>query len=422
MNMRNKFVIYHSLMVLTLFFVVTRSYSGIWLTEENISQDAFGSFLSESDGTNHSGIAVDSKNHPHAVWYGRTPSRIFYSNRTGSSWSTPINITSDTIQAKWTSIAIDSSDRLHIAWHDYRNASTTFNVEIYYNTASIGGSWNNETRLTNTQDVNMTNGDSGYSPTIVIDHRNFLHVVWYDFHWNGFNPDLAYKMATTGFSWNTTENIDSDRITFTQLYEQPFPSMASDTSNNIHLVWADDSTGNLEIYYKKKSGLSGLWSAETTLTNESSMSINPCIVSDSKNNLYVFWSDARDGNQEIYLKKYSSDSNQWLADQRLTNVSGISNHPSAASDSKNNIYLVWDDTRNGNQQIFYKKFDSQSQSWSSDTAISTGSGQSRYPSIAVDSLGNVHVLWQDNRDGNDEIYYREQTNATTIPIELWNYE
>ena len=106
----------------------------------------------------------------------------------------------------------------------------------------------------------------------------------------------------------------------------------------------------------------------------------------------------------------------------MTNASGISNHPSAAVDSQNNIYLVWDDTRDGNQKIFYKKYISQTQTWSPDTAISTGSGQSRYPSIAVDSLGNVHVLWQDNRDGNDEVYYREESNATGIPEQLWNHK
>ncbi len=119
------------------------------------------------------------------------------------------------------------------------------------------------------------------------------------------------------------------------------------------------------------------------------------------------------------MKKYSVDSNSWLPDQRLTNNTGSSNHPAAVVDKQNNIYLVWDDDRDGTLKIYYKKFDTFTQTWSSDVPISNGTGSSRYPGITADYLGNVHVIWQDNRDGNEEIYYREQINVTGINSNLW---
>ncbi len=409
-------------MCLTVLLANYAGSTGYWLSEQNVSQSSSDSLLSKTGfGSNHTGIAVDSSGNPHAVWFSGSPSAIYYSRKTGNAWLPSVTITVATAMALFPSLAIDTNNRLHLVWHDYRNAINQINgIEIYYNTTTVDGLWNNETRLTYKQDVNNTNGDNSYFPTIVVDPKNDLNVLWYDFHWNGYRPDLAYMTATSGFSWNTTQSIDSDRITFTTLYESPIPDLCTDTASNIHVVWFSDSTGNLGIYYKMKSAITGLWSADTLISNSTASAIDPAIVSDSRNNLYVFWSDSRNGNYAIYMKEYSVDSHAWLPDQQLSNGSGSSNHPAATVDKQNNIHLVWDDNRNGYLQIFYKKFDASSQSWLSDVAISTGTASSQYPSIVADSFGNVHVLWQDSRTGNQQIFYRMQSNVTGIEKKFWD--
>ena len=71
-----------------------------------------------------------------------------------------------------------------------------------------------------------------------------------------------------------------------------------------------------------------------------------------------------------------------------------------------NVHVVWDDDRDGNWETYYKRSTDGGTSWSSDLRLSTNDGADSYnPSMAV-SGNRVHVVWNDFRDGNAEIYYK----------------
>jgi hypothetical protein len=73
------------------------------------------------------------------------------------------------------------------------------------------------------------------------------------------------------------------------------------------------------------------------------------------NNLHVAWYDYRDGNEEIYYKRSIDGGDTWGADTRLTNAAGGSYNPSVAVYG-NNVHVAWQDDRDGNYEIYYKKF------------------------------------------------------------------
>jgi len=50
--------------------------------------------------------------------------------------------------------------------------------------------------------------------------------------------------------------------------------------------------------------------------------------------------------------------------------------------------------------------------WGTDTRLTNNPATSWFPSVSV-SGASVHVVWQDNRDGNYEIYYKR--NPTGFP-------
>ncbi|MBN1689819.1 MAG: IPT/TIG domain-containing protein, partial [Dehalococcoidia bacterium] len=58
--------------------------------------------------------------------------------------------------------------------------------------------------------------------------------------------------------------------------------------------------------------------------------------------------------------------------------------------------------------MYYKRSTDGGANWGADTRLTNDAGSSLTPSIAV-SGNNVHVSWQDNRDGNWEIYYKRDT-------------
>jgi len=183
-------------------------------------------------------IAIDSKKAIHVIWYDDTPGNqeIYYKRSPdgGATWSPVKRLT-------WTSggsympvIAIDSSDTIHVAWHD----NTDGNLEIYYKQSQDGGStWSSAQRLT------WTSGGSRYT-AMAIDSNSAIHIAWYDDTPGA--SEIYYKRSTDGGSnWSSAQ-----RLTWTSDTSN-YPAMAIDSGNNIHVVWEDFTPGNWEIYYKK---------------------------------------------------------------------------------------------------------------------------------------------------------------------------
>ena len=99
-----------------------------------------------------------------------------------------------------------------------------------------------------------------------------------------------------------------------------------------------------------------------------------------------------------------NDGVNWSIEQQLTSDTTFSNTPSIAV-SEDYVYVAWEDVRDGDFEIYSKNSTDNGQTWSTDLRLTNDSGDSHYPSAAA-SGSNIHVTWQDNRDGNDEIYYK----------------
>jgi BNR repeat-like domain len=190
-----------------------------------------------ADSSQEPVIAVDSSGNPHVVWFDRTPGNdeIYYKKSPdgGTTWDPAKRLTWDSYGSWYPSIAVDSSDMLHLAWEN----ATVEAPEIYYKKSTDGGAtWTPMKRLT------WTAGLSG-SPQIAVDSSNNPHVVWYDDTPGHY--EIFYKKSTDGGTmWTAAE-----RLTWTAgSYD---PDMASDPSGHVHVVWQNDLPGNYEIYYMK---------------------------------------------------------------------------------------------------------------------------------------------------------------------------
>jgi glucose/arabinose dehydrogenase len=79
---------------------------------------------------------------------------------------------------------------------------------------------------------------------------------------------------------------------------------------------------------------------------------------------------------------------------------------------KKNFSLVWQDNSTGNDEIYLKKSFDGGITFRNATNLSDNVGSSQSPQIQA--LGNTtFVVWQDNSTGNDEIYLKKSSNATT---------
>ncbi len=176
----------------------------------------------------------------------------------------------------------------------------------------------------------------------------------------------------------------------------------------VHAVWYDLRDGNREIYYKRSTDGGVSWGADTRLTNNSANSWYPS-VSVSSSVVHVVWQDNRDGNEAIYYKRSTDGGLSWGTDTRLTSNSGYSLSPSGAV-SGSEVHVVWYEGRDGNNEIYYKRSSDGGISWGADTRLTNDIADSYGSSVSV-SGSVVHVAWQDKRDSNYEIYHKRSTDA-----------
>jgi hypothetical protein len=219
---------------------------------------------------------------------------------------------------------------------------------------------------------------------------------------------VLYNHSTDGgVTWATAINL-------TNIISGLSTPVISSSGSNLHILWRADPDGNDEIYYKRSTDGGVSWGAETRLTNNPAFSANASIsISDSV--VHLTWMDNRDGNFEIYYKRSTDFGLNWGTDTRLTNNSAASNNPSLTV-SGSVVNIVWEDESDGNFEIYSRRSTDGGTSWEEDIRQTNNISGSQGPSISG-SGSSVHLVWHDNRDGNWEIYYKNNPSGNVTAVE-----
>ncbi len=252
------------------------------------------------------------------------------------------------------------------------------------------GQWQPDVRLTNESAGSFTSENNAWC---IAANGNILHVVWYDIR-DG-NYEIYYKRSTDGgTSWGTDSRLTNNPGI------SNYPSVAV-SGPVVHVVWSDSrDTG---IYYKRSTDGGTSWGADERLTNSTAAFATSFRTSVSVSGMvvHVVWHDLRDGNIEIYYKRSPDGGVSWGGDTRLTSFTGQSVNPSVTV-SGSVVHVVWEEQRDGNPEIYYKRSSDGGISWGPDTRLTNATGNSRFASVSV-SGSVVHVVWREQRDGNMEI-------------------
>jgi len=364
-----------------------------WETDVRLTTDTDSSFTSY----NNAWCVAAYEDTVHVVWYdGRDGNyEIYYkrSNDGGVTWGTDTRLTNDPGWSCAPSVAASGSE-VHVVWEDDRDQDT----EVYYKCSTDGGAtWGPDVLVT------VATGPQGMPSVAVV--GGYVHVTWSDFTLMG-NTEIYYGRSTDyGATWGTPVQISNAAGFSTS------SSIAAHESN-VHIAWLDSRFGwfNNEIFYRRSTDDGVTWGGELRLTEDTTFSNTPSIAVVGSN-VHVVWEDMRDGNFEMYYKHSTNNGLNWSADARLTNDAGDSHYPSLAA-SGPNLHLVWQDNRDGNEEIYYKLSNDHGTSWDPDIRLTDEQNVSQNPSIAV-AGAKVHVVWNDDRDGNWEIYYKRNPTGNT---------
>ncbi|MCK9400046.1 MAG: exo-alpha-sialidase [Bacteroidales bacterium] len=222
--------------------------------------------------------------------------------------------------------------------------------------------------------------------------------------------------------WEADFRLTDDPFTSTNYSKRGLAS----SGDTVHMVWSDDRDGNYEIYYKRSVDGEQTWGNDVRLTNRPFNSQNAAITV-SGSTVHVVWNDDGDLNYEIYYKCSEDGGDSWGEDFRLTDTPGLTQGPSITS-SGSNIYLVYYDESEGWWEIFFQRSTDGGLTWEPAIRLTEDQAVSGNPSVcAVGPI--VHVVWNDNRDMNKEIYYSrsedegetwdEETRLTIADYDSW---
>jgi len=139
--------------------------------------------------------------------------------------------------------------------------------------------------------------------------------------------------------------------------------------------------------------------------------IVPSVAVAPNGNIYVVWQDDRNGTDNIYFAKSTDGGYSFSANMQINDAPAIAGYPKIAVSSNGIIYLVWHDARNGNMDIYFTKSTDGGISFEPSRRIDDSTASQMYSSIATDDIGNIYVIWCDIRNGKYDIYFTKSTDG-----------
>ena len=361
--------------------------------------------LSKNSKTDHiyCNVGVDGDN-IHAIWeHTYIPGsdwEVVYarSNNGGKSWTSFINISQSNVRVTEPKIDV-CHNNIHTVWEDWEGADRI----DYRNSTDGGQTWNNIKR------ISSPTGASVGNPDIFVNNSN-VHILWHDFR-VGTNGQVFYRRSLNGgTTFDNGQGLDIDRqITFS-------PStigavdMAGDGSN-ISAIWLDERNGNWELYWmiSKDNGFSwqdglGHIGQDRRLTTTGDFQH---AIAVNGSNIYIAYTTENwpGPTYNIYYLHSADSGATWNPPILLSGPNTASYAPNIGV-SGDNVWVLWNDNRDGSFEIFFKNSTDGGTIWGSDTRLTNMDGfDSGGPKIALSGIVK-HIIWEDQRDGNSEIYFK----------------
>jgi uncharacterized membrane protein len=284
-------------------------------------------------------------------------------------------------------IAIDSNAYIHVVWDDGYN-------NVYYQKFDPDGN-----SISGEIQLGVNDALASHVPSVAIDPINDnVHIVHEDYLYQC--EDILYsKLDNNG------------KVLVNQI------SVSADISSHCeHSTLTTDSQGYVHVAFGSQTGPWWRKVDQKGVAQGTSVSVKgppafmvPDMAVTPNGDVHLVWT----WNGTVHYTRL--DNNGTKLDVNVTvSKKGVDPGPPriAAANNENTVHIVWHDLRDGNPEIYYANMENGSYNQTPDNIrLTKDSAYSLYPGVAVSPRDSVHVVWQDNREGNTEIYYKFQFNA-----------
>ena len=205
--------------------------------------------------------------------------------------------------------------------------------------------------------------------------------------------------------------------------EQRFPVLITDGEDGAIVAWSDARHANRDVFAQRIGATGDMhWNANgIPVCDLPSSQSWPLIVSDTAGGAILVWGDTRHGNQDSYAQRIDANGN------KLWNPEGVPvcTHPTlqddlhAIADGKGGVIAVWEDWRNGNQDIYAQRIDANGKPlWEANgVPVYRGEGDQYDPVLIADGEGGAIFAWWDISTPDWNIF-AQRLSADGKP--MWN--
>ena len=257
---------------------------------------------------------------------------------------------------------------------------------------------NQQTTPTIDDDTMLTGDDGSFLSAVPASNDSYQIVVTK----TGYSSDYNCAIDPVGSGCSTTEGN-----------QNPVKPLATVLEGQLtELTFIIDRVATLTIETVSQNSIPAEWVVNTDASGEDQQA--PALVLGSAGQYYFAWQDFRSSAARIYGQHDIGPTAQWSPDLAIT-TSNNQAGPDVAADRNGNLYVVWHDDRNGNQDVYLNAYDaSGAERWLGAKKINTdaSSADQVYPRIvpsASTTAALLYVAWKDNRagGGDSDIYLQK---------------
>jgi hypothetical protein len=350
-------------------------------------------------------LSLDSSGTPVVSWSEHDGSTFnIYTRRwNGANWVLVGFILNNSVNVDGfnPSLALDISGNPVVSWEEYDGS--TISSKIYVKRFNglewvpLGGSLN-------------AYNQNAYNPSLALDSLGNPVVAWEEcFTASCTDKDIIVK-RWNGTNWvqlGTYLDIVGERTTLN-------PSLALDSSGNPVVSWGEHDGTSTNIYVKRWNGSNWVQLGTVSLdANANKNAGNSSLALDSSGNPVVSWNEDDGTSTNIYVKRWTGSSWALVGSFLDVNTNKNALSPSLALDSLGNPVVNWHEHDGSSNNIYVKKYITNS--WQDmGGSLDVAGGQSAInTSIARKSNNNPVVAWDetDSTNGSRNVYVREWTGS-----------
>jgi hypothetical protein len=320
------------------------------------------------------------------------------------------------------SIALGPDSQTYIVWVDCRNDPTCeTNTDIYFARSTDGGQSFDPAVLVSDDEASFAN-----SPKIATDSIGNIYVVWHD-NRTGDSWDVYLRKSENGGETFSPSVQVNDYIPGVDQYE---PDLALDSSGNIYVSWnryysyvveGDLELWDYDVYMAKSTDGGATFGTHVKVNDGSDWQYKSSIKVGPSGNVYVTWTDRRNGGiSDVYFAKSIDGGSTFSTNARINQYTEQSQgYPEMALDEDEVIYVVWNDSRNlykkNGRDVFMARSLDLGDSFEPEIKINDAKIPAAfeyfYPTITAWGKGHVAIAWEDKREGTYDVYLTRSDNG-----------